>query len=181
MQNVNLKKVLDALGKVKYLLLVLAVGVLLMLLPGTNRSPPSEAKETDTASAVYPLEDFERRLEESLASVEGVGRVQVLVTLKTDMELKLQEDRRENQTREYADGQLSRYSAETDASAVLYSADGTGEAPLVVKRIYPEFQGAFVVCDGADNVEIRLRIVEAVTRLTGLGADKITVVKMKQQ
>ena len=43
---------------------------------------------------------------------------------------------------------------------------------------YPQFQGAVVVCQGADRPSVRLDIINAVSALTGLGSDRITVVKM---
>jgi stage III sporulation protein AG len=43
----------------------------------------------------------------------------------------------------------------------------------------PQYLGAIVVCQGADRSDVRLAIVEAVSALTGLGADKISVLKMK--
>ena len=45
--------------------------------------------------------------------------------------------------------------------------------------VYPQFQGALIVSEGADNAAVRWNIVSAVSSLTGLGTDKITVVKMK--
>ena len=41
--------------------------------------------------------------------------------------------------------------------------------------------GALVVCDGADSASVRLAIIQAVSSLTGLGSNKIAVVKMKGQ
>jgi len=39
--------------------------------------------------------------------------------------------------------------------------------------------GVVVVAEGADRASVRLDLVSAVTSLTGLKADKITVIKMK--
>jgi stage III sporulation protein AG len=36
-----------------------------------------------------------------------------------------------------------------------------------------------VVCQGADDPVVKLLIVDAVSKVTGLGADKISVMKMK--
>ena len=49
----------------------------------------------------------------------------------------------------------------------------------MLHRIYPEYRGALVVAQGADNAAIKLAITQAVAGLTGLSSDKITVVKMK--
>jgi stage III sporulation protein AG len=50
----------------------------------------------------------------------------------------------------------------------------------LVKQVNPPvYLGAVVVCQGADRASVRLAIVEAVANATGLGADKISVLKMK--
>ena len=38
-----------------------------------------------------------------------------------------------------------------------------------------------VICDGAERASVRLAITQAVSSLTGLGSNKIAVVKMKGQ
>ena len=42
-----------------------------------------------------------------------------------------------------------------------------------------QYLGVIVVCEGADSPAVRLAIVEAVSDVTGLGADRISVLKMK--
>ena len=44
-------------------------------------------------------------------------------------------------------------------------------------RRYPVFQGALVVCEGADQAQVRLAMTQAVSALTGLGTDRITICK----
>ena len=53
------------------------------------------------------------------------------------------------------------------------------ESGLIRQINPPAYLGAIVVCQGADNNTVRLAIVEAVSRATGLGADKISVLKMR--
>jgi stage III sporulation protein AG len=49
----------------------------------------------------------------------------------------------------------------------------------VVKRLYPSFGGAVIVCEGAGNSLVELEITKAVSALTGLSTDKIAVLPMK--
>jgi len=42
------------------------------------------------------------------------------------------------------------------------------------------YQGAVVVCQGADSSAVRLAVTEAVAALTGLSTEKITVVQWEQ-
>jgi stage III sporulation protein AG len=62
---------------------------------------------------------------------------------------------------------------------VIITDSQRNESPLVLQVLPPEYMGAVIVCQGAENVQVRLAIVEAVCNATGLGADKIAVLKMK--
>ena len=53
------------------------------------------------------------------------------------------------------------------------------ETGLVRQVIPPTYMGVVVVCEGADNPSLKLAIVDAVSKATGLGADRISVLKMK--
>lgn len=60
-------------------------------------------------------------------------------------------------------------------------AGGSEKEPAVQSTVYPTYQGALVVCDGAERASVRLAVTQAVSSLTGLGSNKIAVVKMKGQ
>lgn len=64
--------------KYKYVGLVVLAGIVLMVLPA-GTSAPDPQKD----SGGFSLEDTERRMEELLGRMDGVGRVQVMLTLKT--------------------------------------------------------------------------------------------------
>ena len=69
-----------ALRKYQYVLLVMAAGVVLLLLPagGQDRGEEPLAREE---GAVFDLDAFERKLERTLSQVEGAGETQVILTL----------------------------------------------------------------------------------------------------
>ena len=46
------------------------------------------------------------------------------------------------------------------------------------KSLLPTFRGAVVLCDGADNAQVRLAVTQAVGTVCGIGSDKVTVLKM---
>ena len=62
---------------------------------------------------------------------------------------------------------------------VIITDSDRNQQALVVQVLPPDFMGAVIVCQGADNASVRLAVVEAVSKATGLGADRITVLKMK--
>ena len=71
----------------------------------------------------------------------------------------------------------------TDTSVRLETViitDSQRNQQALVQQVLPEsYRGAIVVCQGADSPAVKLAIVEAVSRATGLGADSISVLKMK--
>ena len=53
------------------------------------------------------------------------------------------------------------------------------ETGLIRRTLEPTYRGAVILCQGADQPSVRLAIVEAVRCVTGLGADRISVLNMK--
>ena len=61
----------------------------------------------------------------------------------------------------------------------MISGSDRGQEGLIKQVNAPTYRGAIVVCQGADDPVVKLSITEAVSRATGLGVDKISVIKMK--
>lgn len=151
--------------KYRLVLLIVLAGLLLMLLPGGSGQ---ETEEVRQERETFSLEETERRMEEILSRIEGTGKLQLMLTLKSGSQLYLAED-----TDESADGEEVQVQRET---VTLHRGSGY-EDVVVTRQIYPMYQGALVVCQGADKAAVRLAVTEAVAALTGLSSDKITVVK----
>ena len=144
--------------KYKYVGLVVLAGILLMLLPGKKTDA-----QTQEGGGSFSLEDTE-----VLSAMDGVGRVQVMLTLKNGPELELAEDADDTDR----DGELRRQREPVTLNR------GSGYQDVVVTReTYPVYLGAVVVCQGAGSGGVRLAVTEAVAALTGLPADRITVVQ----
>ena len=74
---------------------------------------------------------------------------------------------------------LPRYGVENPESTRVvrrYIESGLQETVTVQER-GPGYQGALLVCAGGDDPQVRLRLTQAVSALTGLGADKIAISK----
>ena len=176
-RNTTGKKLSQWLMKYKYALLVLLLGIVLLLWPSgkteEDAAPPAtQAEQTGTTD----LAQLEASLSRVLAQVDGAGQVQVMLTLKTGMQYLYQTDQTQ-ETQETADGLRS----STTSQTVIVSNGSSQERAVVSRTIYPTFQGALVVSSGADQPRVKLDLVNAVSSLTGLSADKITVIKMKAQ
>lgn len=154
----------EALGKYQFVLLVLAVGVFLLLLPtgggqGEGAGPAEEAAGAET----FDLEAFEEKLARALSQIEGAGETRVVLTLDSGSRQVLARDQEEG-----GDGGMS--------STVVTIGQGSGSQQVVpLQTVAPRFRGALVVCPGGDDPEVQLQLIRAVSGLTGLGSDRITI------
>lgn len=158
----------ELLKKYRIPMLALLAGVVLMLLPtGSSETAEEESAEAEE----YSLMETEERMAELLGAMNGVGKVRVMLTLRSGEALSLAEDSSESRE----SGTATRQERQ-----VLTVSRGSGKQEVVVtQRRYPVYQGAVVVCQGAEDSRVRLTVTEAVSVLTGLSSDKISVVKWK--
>ena len=67
---------------------------------------------------------------------------------------------------------------EEKLSLVLSQIEGAGYCRVLFRAESAEQRGgAVIVCEGADSAAVQLRITQAVGTYTGLGSDRITILK----
>ena len=170
------KKALGALSAYKYVLLVVLAGVAVLLWPegdGGGGDPP--AAQT-AAPAEADLEALRAEMEEILSAIDGVGDLRLMLTLEDDGERKLAGD----SSLRYSGPTASPEDYERQSETVVLSRSGSSQEVVVIREVSPSFRGALVVCGGGDVASVRLAVIEAVSALTGLGTDKISVVKSNE-
>lgn len=151
--------------KYRFVLLVLAAGLVLMLLPETTEPTP-KASEEETVQG----ESLEESLGRILSSIEGAGKVSVLLTEKQGREVLYQVDE---------DTVTGEKTQDMRRKTVVTTDTARQETGLIRQVNPPVLQGAVVVCQGADRPKVKLAIMEAVMRATGLPSNCICVLKMK--
>ena len=140
--------------------------------PGIN---PGTGTDEDYAAAM------EQRLTEALADMAGVGKVRVMITLKSSRGLVVEkEEQMEQSSVKETDSQGgSRISDQASREeTVVRSTDGSNSEPYVVKSYVPEIEGVLVVAEGAGSGTINRTVTEIVQALFGVEAHKVKVVKM---
>lgn len=164
------EKLISYVKKYRYVALVVLAGVVLMLLPSGKGEQQTSFDQPVNVSEAYSLAETEKRLEQLLGRIRGVGQVQVMLTLKSGSSLQLAENR-STSLRDTEDRQ--------DRDVVTLNRGSGYEDVVVTEQTYPVYQGAVVVCQGAGDSGVNLAVIQAVSVLTGLGSDKITVVQWK--
>lgn len=155
--------------KYRYVLLVLLVGIALMLVPG-KESKTDVPEPITVTEAADDSRLTSAMLEDIISKIEGAGKVQVLLTCSAGEERVYQSDEHTV---------TSDDSSTSEVKTVIISDGSRKEEALVSRVLGPEYLGAVVVCQGAEKPQVRLAVSDAVAKATGLGADRISVLKMK--
>ncbi len=160
-------RAMEYIQKYRYVLLLVLIGILLL-------SFPKGSEETQIVEEPLLVDTSRTTLQDALAQIlgkiEGAGKVEVLLAEKEGEQVLYQTNEQST-----CDQTSSNIRKET----VLITGNSRSEEGLIVQINPPKYQGAVILCQGADRAQIRLAIVEAVMGATGLTSDKITVLKMK--
>lgn len=161
------KRILQWIDKYKYIALIVCLGIVLMLWPNTKENEISSDKNCVTVSQIDSLE---LRIENIVKYIYGVGEVKVLLTESQGEEIHFQQNE---------DIQINDGSQSTRTDTVITSDNQRNENGLIQQINPPKYMGAVIVCKGADDPVVKLAVIDAVSKVTGLRADKISVLKMK--
>ena len=159
-------KIKSTLSKYKYAAVILLIGIVLLLIPQKNKSTPiAEPAQKQN------IQTFEtKELVEILQSIQGAGRVRVLLSIASGEKTLYQTN---------TDVNTSGDSNSTKQETVIVTDAERTETGLINQVNPPTYLGAIVVCEGADSASVRFAVTQAVAKITGLGSDSICVLKME--
>ncbi|MBE6917371.1 MAG: hypothetical protein E7470_05685 [Ruminococcaceae bacterium] len=165
MDRIALRTKLGVLfGRYRYVLLILLIGVTLMLLPDlSSRKNANQDVQTKTETTVT----LAQQLETILSQVKGAGKVSVMLTVGQGEEIIYQTD------------QSGGTSDSGRQDTVIITDADRAQQGLIRQINPPTYQGALIVCQGADSPAVRLAIIEAIGKVTGLDSSRISILKMK--
>lgn len=162
-------KITQYLQKYRYALLILVIGLALMLLPERSENHQT-AQAQPLTGTVSQYSDITKELKEILSQIDGVGQVAVMLTVSTGEQNIYQQDE---------DQSTSETGSTIRKETVIISGSDRQEQALLLYTKAPEYMGAIIVCKGGNEPSVKLAIIDAVSKITGLSSDKISVVKMK--
>ena len=145
-------------------LLVLLAGVLLLLLPGSGGRTREESGSAAVQEEAFDLDAFEAKLAQAVSQIQGAGEARVYLTLRSSARQVLAQDQDLTQ------------SGSSTSTLTLNKGSGVQEV-VSLQTVAPQFQGAVVICPGGADPQVQLRVLGAVSALTGLGSDRISICK----
>lgn len=161
-------------GDSKRIKIIVAVGLIgIVLILASEMLDKSNVKsenipQTDTSCQSY-TEELENRLNSVISSIDGVGECKVMITLENTTE-SVYATNYESKSDENSNNHKDEY--------VIYDSSG-GETPVLIKQYLPKVQGVTVVCSGGDDIVVKEKIIESVTSLFNISANRVSVSKIK--
>lgn len=136
----------------------------------------SETNETDYVA------ELENRLKNMLKKVEGIGEVEVMITIESSKEKVILKDSPYTQdSSNEADGQggsrITNGLSKEEETVLVQSEEG-GAVPYIIKEIEPKIAGVVVIAQGGGNTKVINEINSAIEALFGVPIHKIKVMKM---
>lgn len=146
-----------------------------------NKKLASDIIQTNTES-INQQENITKELEEILSSINGVGKVKVMITYaRTSQTVPIyNEDSNQKNTEETDKQGGTRKVEEIDTKKeVIYKEENGKKVPITQSTISPQIEGAIITAEGAQNAMVKTNIIQAVEAVTGLATHKVQVFEMK--
>ncbi len=194
----RLKEMLEGKDRKKLIentVIVIIIGIIVIIAAGTlfsgkkdsggSQAPVAVQESTQAAvqaqASANPIED---ELASILSKMQGVGRVDVMITYASGKESIPAYDTKRNESsteeKDSGGGTRSISQGEYDSTVVYEDRQSGGKSALILKELQPVVKGVVVVADGADSPQVRERICSAVQVLMDIPIHKIQVMQMKK-
>ena len=186
--NKNNKKKVENLV-VGILILIITVIAINTILSDDTKDKESKSSNTITNSTVAETgqsntNSLEDRLKSILSKIDGVGKVDVLISYSESSQIvpMFNENIKETSTEEQDESGGKRVITENDVQKdVIYQEDNGQKTPITQKTIMPKIEGTIITAEGASDINVKENIIQAVSAATGLASHKIQVFEMSKQ
>lgn len=149
-----------------------------------EEGPLIKAGQTGEGDGDSYVQELEERLAKILSRMDGVGEVEVMITLEDSGETVVEKDSKSTTSTttesDISGGSRTVTSGESSVETLYVEADGESY-PYVKKEKLPSVSGVVVVAEGAGSPAVVSDISKTVEALFSVEAHKIMVVKMSSK
>lgn len=168
--SVKESKIINLFNKIKLnkkfqVIIVIVISLIIVFGLITSNKEVDKTNEVAVDEISSYVSNLERRLTNTLKTVDGAGNVSVVITVESGMETVL---------------------AMTTTTKQTVGGTETVETPLIVngktvivKEVYPKIVGVLIVAQGAKNIAVLNKIQQATTSLLNINLNQIEILTMK--
>lgn len=175
-----------------FIILLIATIVIINTIWNGNKQTTKQENNINTKQLAYKeqnnvniettvSEELEKKLENILSKIEGVGNVKVCINYSESSEVvAMYNENSKVSTTEETDtsGGLRKIQQTDSQKDIVYKEDNGEKTPITKKVVQPKIEGAIITAKGASNANIKANIIQAVEAVTGVASHKIQVFEM---
>ena len=178
-----------------FFVVVLIITIVVINLIWNDKNTSKNTKEVDNnkklavvnqvqtqTEQVSQEQTLSQELESILSRIQGVGDVNVFINYSESSEVvaMYNENSKSSTTEETDTSGGVRKVQETDSQKyIIYQENDGVKTPMTKKVVEPKIEGAIITAKGANNIDVKTNIIQAVEAVTGLATHKIQVFEMQ--
>ena len=139
---------------------LILVVVYFSFLKTSDETVKEDSVSLETNAQAYAT-TLEKKLENLLSTVKGAGEVNVAITLENGFEYVYAT---EESVKETSSG------TQTTTSVVLVNGE-----PVLTQEIFPTIKGVLVTASGADNISVKLNLINAISSAVEVASENIII------
>ena len=185
----------NKIENIVFFVVVLIITIVVINLIWNDKNTSKNTKEVDNnkklavvnqvqtqTEQVSQEQTLSQELESILSRIQGVGDVNVFINYSESSEVvaMYNENSKSSTTEETDTSGGVRKVQETDSQKdIIYQENDGVKTPMTKKVVEPKIEGAIITAKGANNIDVKTNIIQAVEAVTGLATHKIQVFEMQ--
>ena len=166
----KLKQIFAKIKSVKNIEIIIGLVIIaVMIIIYSNVSAAKEKTEAASGGEATLTENLETRLAEILGEIEGAGEVKVMITFAGTGDKITAETTNTHTT--ITNGSTSSTTTTTTTSSPILS----GSDVVILQEKMPEIKGVIVVAEGAGDMTVKLKLMQATATVLGINANSIQI------
>ncbi len=171
------------------ILVIIAMAIMALIVSGDFLFKDTTVKNNNGGSSGQQLvmqqsqikseeEVEEDRLKKILETIKGAGEVEVMITFEMGSEIipaintvesvEITEEKDSN-------GGTRTVNTQNKNNSTVITNDTSGNKPVVIKEIKPQVKGVIVVAEGAEDIEVKAKLYEAVKTVLQIPGHRVQV------
>ena len=166
----KLKQIFAKIKSVKNIEIIIGLVIIaVMIIIYSNVSAAKEKTEAASDGEATLTENLETRLADILGEIEGAGEVKVMITYAGTGDKITAETTNTHTTT--TNGSTSSTTTTTTTSSPILS----GSDVVILQEKMPEIKGVIVVAEGAGDMKVKLKLMQATATVLGINANSIQI------
>lgn len=174
--------IVKKLKGIKNIEMIVSVVLIALILLIYFSSFTSDTLTTNTSAIEYTtsvsyINQLESKLDKTLSEIEDAGQVCVMVTLESGPEIVIATST-DQKTSIIENGEDKTETITIVEDPIIVTQNGTS-SPIILMEILPKVKGVIVVAEGADDIGVKLDLLNAIKALLTVPNDNIQIFAMK--